>query len=81
VLARLTKDVVKKDPRRILMRSNLRRGAYGLEVTPAENQSSGLFSVLQRTNCMAIMPEGLDSKYKGDEVECLLLEVPESMNI
>ncbi len=49
----------KKDPRRIFLRCTLYKaddGAYVVE--PAKNQSSGLFGVIQRSNCMAIMPEG-----------------------
>ncbi len=78
VVARLSKDVRKRDPRRILLRSTLTReedGSYA--VTPARNQSSGLFGVIQRSNCMAVIPEGTESKAAGDEVECILLDVPE----
>ncbi len=78
VIARLTQDVKKKDPRRIFLRSTLERGEDGgYVVTPAKNQSSGLFGVIQRSNCMAIMPEGLEPKCAGDEIECLLLDIPE----
>lgn len=78
VCARLTQDVRKRDPRRIFLRSTLVRNSDGeLEVTPAGNQSSGLFGVIQKSNCMAIMPEGTESKYAGDIVECVLLDVPE----
>lgn len=76
--ARLTQDVKKKDPRRILLRSTYTKTADGTyEVTPAKNQSSGLFGVIQRSNCMAVMPEGLTSKHAGDEVECIVMGVPE----
>lgn len=82
VTARLTHDVRKRDPRRIFMRSTLTKGADGgFDVTPASNQSSGLFGVIQRSNCMAIMPEGLDSKKAGDEVRCVLLDVPEEIEL
>ncbi len=80
VMAALSKDVRKKDPRRILMRSTLTKdeaGAY--VVTPAKNQSSGLFGVIQKSNCMAVMPEGMESKAAGDLVECFLLDVPEEV--
>lgn len=82
VVGKLSKDVKKKDPRRILTRSTLTKdesGAY--VVTPAKNQSSGLFGVIQKTNCMAVMPEGLESKKAGDEIECYLLDVPEEVVI
>lgn len=82
VTARLTQDVRKRDPRRIFMRSTLTKDADGgFDVTPASNQSSGLFGVIQRSNCMAIMPEGLDSKKAGDEVRCVLLDVPEEIEL
>lgn len=76
--ARLTQDVKKKDPRRILLRSVYGKAADGTyEVTPAKNQSSGLFGVIQRSNCMAVMPEGLTPARAGDMVECILMGVPE----
>lgn len=78
IRAKITKDMKKKDPRRILLRSVYSKASDGTyEVTPAKNQSSGLFGVIQRSNCMAIMPEGLDPKHAGDEVECILMDVPE----
>lgn len=81
VQARLSKDVKKKDPRRIYMRSTLTRDGEDLIVTPAENQSSGLFGVIQRSNCLAVMPEGLESRKAGSVVDCVLLDVPEEMVI
>ena len=42
-------------------------------------QSSGLFGVIQRSNCMAIMPEGLEGCTAGSLVECVLLDVPEEI--
>lgn len=82
VTARLTQDVRKRDPRRIFLRSTLTKAADGgYEVTPASNQSSGLFGVIQRSNCMAIMPEGLESKKAGDEVRCILLDIPEEIEL
>lgn len=78
VHAKLTQDVKKRDPRRIYLRSSLVRNPNGgLEVTPFDNQSSGLFGVIQKSNCMAIMPEGNESRSAGDIVECVLLDVPE----
>lgn len=79
VRARLSKDVRKKDPRRIFLRATLTRDEAGLAVTPDKNQSSGSFGVLQRSTCLAIMPEGLESKAAGDEVDCILLDCPEGM--
>jgi molybdopterin molybdotransferase len=81
VKARLTRDYKKKDPRRILLRSTLVRNAETgeLEVTPAKNQSSGLFSAIQKSNCLAVMPEGTESRTEGSIVECILLDVPEEI--
>ena len=81
VHARLSHDVKKKDPRRIYLRAVLTRDEQGYVVEPAKNQSSGLFSVIQRTNCLAIMPEGLESKQAGDMVECVLLDIPEEVSL
>lgn len=82
VKARLAKDMRKKDPRRIYLRSTITRTADGtFEVLPDKNQSSGLFGPIQRSNCLAIMPEGLESKKAGDVVNCLLLGVPEDLGL
>ena len=63
VVAKLSRDVKKNDPRRIFLRSTLYKNDEGdYVVAPAKNQSSGLFGVIQRSNCMAIMPEGLESR-------------------
>lgn len=78
VQARITTSKKKKDPRRIFSRATICRAEDGmLEVTPAKNQSSGLFGVIQKSNCVAIMPEGLDPIHEGDMVECILLDAPE----
>ena len=80
VMAHLSKDVKKKDPRRILLRSVLTVDeSGGYLCTPAQNQSSGLFGVIQKTNCMAVMPEGLEPKAAGDLIECYLLDIPEEV--
>lgn len=80
VMAKLTGDVKKKDPRQILMRSTISKGSDGSYlVTPAKNQSSGLFGVIQKSNCMAMMPAGLEPKSAGDLIECILLDVPEEV--
>ncbi len=78
IRARLTQDMKKKDPRRILLRATYAKAPEGgYEVTPAKNQSSGLFGVIQRSNCMAVIPEGSASLKAGDEVTCILMGVPE----
>lgn len=78
VKAHLASDVTKKDPRRLYMRSVLSKLSSGeREVLPAKNQSSGLFSTLQRGNCLAVIPEGQCSYEKGSIVDCVLLDVSE----
>ena len=78
VVAKLSRDVKKNDPRRIFLRSTLYKNDEGdYVVAPAKNQSSGLFGVIQRSNCMAIMPEGLESRSAGSLIECVLLDVAE----
>lgn len=79
VRARLATDAKKKDPRRIFLRSTLSRDEEGYVVTPAKNQSSGLFGVLQRSNCLAVLPEGGEGRSAGSVVECILLDVTEEV--
>lgn len=78
VMAKLAHDTKKNDSRRLFLRSTLRKdddGSYIVE--PAKNQSSGLFGVIQRSNCMAVLPEGQGGRSMGDLVECVLLDVAE----
>lgn len=80
VRARLVGSRKKRDPRRIYLRATLARDADGqLTVTPAKNQSSGLFSTLQRANCLAILPYGASPHpvADGTMLECVLLDVEE----
>lgn len=80
IRAKLSKDMTKKDPRRIYLRSTISKNAEGdYVVEPAKNQSSGLFGVLQRSNCLAIMPEGNEGRTAGSVVECILLDVSEDV--
>ena len=81
VQARLTTSAKKRDPRRIFNRATLTIGADGVyEVTPAKNQSSGLFGPIQRSNCFILLPEGPATDYQaGDIVECVLLDIPEEV--
>ena len=82
VRARLSRDVKKKDPRRIFLRGTLYKNDEGeYVVAPAKNQSSGLFGVIQRSNCMAILPEGLESRSAGSLVQCVLLDVNEEVSL
>lgn len=78
VRARISKDVRKKDPRRIFLRGTLEHDGGSLLFAPAKNQSSGSFGGLQRATCLGVIPEGLESKKAGDEVDCILLDVAES---
>ena len=48
-------------------------------VAPAKNQSSGLFGVIQRSNCLAVLPEGGEGRTAGSLVECILLDVNEDV--
>lgn len=78
VMAKLAKDTKKNDTRRLFLRSTLRKDPEGgYIVEPAKNQSSGLFGVIQRSNCMAVLPEGQGGRSTGDLVECVLLDVAE----
>ena len=80
VMAALTKDQKKNDTRRLFLRAALTKAEDGgYEVTPAPNQSSGLFGPIQRSNCLAILPEGKQGRSKGDLVECMLLDVDEGV--
>ena len=82
VKAKLSRDVKKNDPRRIFLRSTLYKDDAGeYVVAPAKNQSSGLFGVIQRSNCMAIMPEGLESRTAGSLIDCMLLDVSEEVSL
>ncbi len=80
VKARLVGNRKKRDPRRIYLRATLSRNEEGvLCVTPAKNQSSGLFSTIQRANCLAILPEGTTQNPvpDGTPLDCMLLDVEE----
>lgn len=83
VKATLSENVKKRDPRMILLRAHLMKdkSGEGFIVTPAKNQSSGLFGVIQKTNCLAVLPAGLESKIAGDEVKCILLDIPEEIEL
>lgn len=78
IYAHLACDKKKKDPRRLYMRATITNAEDGsLEVTPAKNQSSGLFGVIQKTNCVAIIPENVTFMEKDSDIECIMLDVPE----
>ncbi|MGN0046862.1 MAG: gephyrin-like molybdotransferase Glp [Eggerthellaceae bacterium] len=78
VKARMASFRKKKDPRVIFLRATLQRRDDGdLWVTPAKNQSSGLFGTMQQANCLAIMPAGTNPVEEGAWVDCVLLHVEE----
>lgn len=78
IKAKLASDLRKKDSRRIYTRAVLTKNEQGeLIAAPSKNQSSGLFGPLQKSNCVIVLPEGLESKVAGDEVDCVLLDVSE----
>ena len=80
VRAKLVTDVKKKDPRRIFDRGTLSKDNDGdYIVTPAKNQSSGLFGPIQRSNCFIILPEGAGAYHAGDVMDCVLLDIPEEV--
>lgn len=80
VKARLTAVQKKKDPRRIFNRGTLSKDDEGYLVTPAKNQSSGLFGPIQKSNCFIILPEGEARTYEaGALVDCVLLDIPEEV--
>ncbi len=75
VMAKLARDAKKRDPRRIFLRSTLSKNESGeYVVEPARNQSSGLFGPLQKSNCMVVLPEGLEGRTEGSLVRGILLD-------
>lgn len=80
VKAKLASDQKKKDPRRIFSRATfVIDESNNYVVTPAINQSSGLFGPLQRSNCLMIMPEGTGEYNAGEMMDCVVLDVPEEV--
>ncbi|MDR2714138.1 MAG: molybdopterin molybdotransferase MoeA [Coriobacteriales bacterium] len=78
VKARVTQDIKKREPRRFYLRARLEREASGeLVVTPAKNQSSALLSSSHASNCLLILPEGLNPATAGDVVDCVCVNITE----
>lgn len=78
--ARLTEGCRKKEPRLFLQRGTVmpdpeNPGCY--LATQHKKQSSGLFGALQASNCLIVIPEGLEQKQEGDLVDCILTHVSE----
>ncbi len=67
-----------RDPRMALLRAVIEKDASGKRlVTPMPKQSSGLFGPLQRSNALLVIPVGDVAHEKGEEMECILLDIPE----
>ena len=79
VRARLVGSTKKRDPRRIFNRATLSKDDAGYLVTPAKNQSSGLFGPIQRANCFVVLPEGTGQYNENDLLDCILLDIPEEV--
>ena len=80
VKARLVGTTKKRDSRRIFNRATLTKDDEGYLVTPAKNQSSGLFGPIQRANCFVVLPEGEARVYEeGELMECVMLDIPEEV--
>ena len=80
VKARLVGEQKKKDPRRIFNRATLSKDEEGYLVTPAKNQSSGLFGPIQKANCFVVLPEGESRMFEdGEIVDCVMLDIPEEV--
>jgi molybdopterin molybdotransferase len=71
----LTQDVKKREPRRFYLRARLTQDEDGTyRVTPEPNQSSALLGALNRSNCLLIIPEGLDPLAAGMTADCLRID-------
>jgi molybdopterin molybdotransferase len=70
------RDIGKKgETRRMYLRSRLERdkdGCYRVTVLP--NQSSALLGVLNRSNCLLVVPEGEQPVVAGSMVDCLRID-------
>jgi molybdopterin molybdotransferase len=76
----LKQDVKKKEPRRFYLRGKLEKdqdGQYSVVLAP--NQSSALLGILNRSNCLLIVPEGDRSLKAGELVDCLRLDMEEGV--
>ncbi|MDR1713731.1 MAG: molybdopterin molybdotransferase MoeA [Coriobacteriales bacterium] len=81
VQARMATDVHKRnETRRLYLRATLTRDAAGeYLVSPDRNQSSALLGVLNRSNCLLIVPEGPDSLLSGQTASCLRLDMEQAV--
>lgn len=83
VTAKLSCDVkAKKDARMTLARATLEKNGQGdYTVTPLKKQNSGLFGPLQHCNALMIIPRGDVAHKAGDELSCMILDIPEEVII
>lgn len=78
VQAKLVHDVKKRESRCFYLRARLERDDAGdYQVAPARNQSSALFGALHHSNCLLILPEGLQPGIAGQIVDCVRLDQEE----
>jgi molybdopterin molybdotransferase len=78
--ATITHDFKKKEPRRQYLRARIEQQENGsFTVTAGKNQSSALFSALNVSNCLLIVPEGMEPLLAGDRVTCLRIDIPEGI--
>jgi molybdopterin molybdotransferase len=76
--AAVTSTIKKKEPRRQYLRARLDRQADGgFTVTPNKNQSSALFTAMNESNCLLIVPEGMEPLAEGATANCLRIDIPE----
>lgn len=77
VKAHLALPLRKKNQRRMYLRATLSRQDDKLVVTPAKNQSSGLFSTIQRGNCLIVKPDDGHEYEAGELIDVVLMDVAE----
>jgi molybdopterin molybdotransferase len=78
--ATITTDFKKHEPRRQYLRALLTKQEDGsFTVTPSKNQSSAVLGALNESNCLLIVPEGMEPLAAGDTVTCLRTDIPEGV--
>ena len=83
VVAKLSRDVKKNDPRRIFLRSTLYKNDEGdYVVAPAKNQKLRACSASSSAaTAWPSCPKGLESRIAGSLIECVLLDVAEESSL
>lgn len=80
VKAKLREEVKKREPRLSLQRGFVEKDEEGVRwVSQFKNQSSALHGSFQKSNCLILIPEGLEGKQAGDEVTCILTGIDEHL--